>query len=172
MDRLIKRRGFTLIELLVVIVVIGVLASVTLVLYNGGQAKARDSRRLNDMQNIIGLLELYRSQNFIYPNSSNNGPGGWESSSINPSQFLQGLKASGGVTTIPVDPVNTASMEYRYYRYPAGSNGCDASRGAFFVLGVLNMESVTGTAPTSPGWSCPTRNWQTEFEWVTGAFEN
>jgi general secretion pathway protein G len=167
-----NQKGFTIVELLVVIVVIGILAAIVTVAYGGIQAKARDSRRLSDMQTIASELELYKAQNSMYTNSSNNGPGGWESSSISPSQFLQSLKLGGLVSSIPVDPVNTSSMEYRYYRYPAGSSGCDSSRGAFFVLGILDMESSTGPSPKSPGWSCPSRNWQSEFEWVTGSFEN
>jgi len=165
--------GFTIVELLVVIVVIGILAAITIVSYTGIQARSKDSRRVSDMKTIAKELELYKVQNAVYPSSSNNGPGGWESSSINPSQFLQALRTGNLVSSVPVDPINNStSMEYRYYRYPAGDAGCDASRGAFYVLGVINMESSGGTAASSPGWSCPGRNWQSEFEWVTGGFEN
>ena len=167
-----NEKGFTIVELIVVIVIIGILASVTIVAYSGIQAKTKDSRRQNDMQNIINELEIYKTQNLIYPNPSSNGPGGWESSSIDPTQFLKSLKNSGIMSTIPVDPVNSSSMEYRYFRYSAGSYSCDISRGAYFVLGVINMESSNGASPNSPGWSCPNRNWQSEFEWVTGGFEN
>lgn len=168
----IKQPGFTIVELLVVIVVIGVLAAITIVSYSGIQTRAKDSRRVGDMKTIVKELELYKVQNAFYPSSSNNGPGGWESSSINPNQFLQSLKTGNLASSVPVDPVNNStSIEYRYYRYSAGEAGCDASRGAFYVLGVIDMESSSGAAANSPGWSCPGRNWQAEFEWVTGGFE-
>lgn len=168
----LKQTGFTIVELLVVIVIIGILAAITIVSYTGVQASTRDSQRLSDMQTIIKGLEIYKLQNSIYPTSSYNGPGGWESSSINPSQFLQGLKSGGLFSTVPVDPINSStSVEYRYYRYPAGSHSCDSARGDFYVLGIIDMSSTAGASPKSPGWSCPGRNWQTEFEWVTGGFE-
>jgi prepilin-type N-terminal cleavage/methylation domain-containing protein len=168
-----KQKGFTIVELLIVIVVIGILAAITIVAYNGVQARAKDSRRLNDMQVISGGLKLYYAQNGVYPTPSFNGPGGWESSSINPSQFLQVLKTQNIISSVPVDPVNTStSIEYRYYRYAAGSYSCDATKGAYFVLGVVDMESSNGTYAGSPGWLCPGRDWQPEFGWVTGGFEN
>ena len=167
-----NRRGFTIVELLVVIVVIGILTAVTVVSYRGISERARDSRRLTDMHNITNLLELYKAQNGSYPAPSYNGPGGWESSSINPSGFLDNLKAVG-VGTIPVDPLNSStSMEYRYYRYGAGSHDCDVSLGDFYVLGIINMETSNDVDSRSPGWSCPSRDWAGEFEWVTGKFTN
>ncbi len=166
-----KQKGFTIVELLIVIVVIGILASITIVSYNGVQARAKDSRRLNDTQVIVGALQLYYAENGVYPTPSYNGPGGWESSSINPSQFLQVLKTNGIISSVPVDPVNTATAEYRYYRYPAGDYGCDAARGAYFVFGIINLESSQGPSSQSPGWLCPSRDWETEFDWVTGGFE-
>lgn len=47
------RRGFTLVELLVVIAVIGVVSSITLVGFSGSRAKARDAKRIEDLQNIL-----------------------------------------------------------------------------------------------------------------------
>jgi general secretion pathway protein G len=40
-----KQTGFTIVELLIVIVVIGILAAITLVAYNGLQDRANDSAR-------------------------------------------------------------------------------------------------------------------------------
>ena len=47
-----KQRGFTIVELLIVIVVIGVLAAITIVAYNGIQSRARDSARVSDINAI------------------------------------------------------------------------------------------------------------------------
>lgn len=48
-----KGKGFTLVELLVVIAVIGIVSSVALVGFSGSRAKARDARRISDLQNIL-----------------------------------------------------------------------------------------------------------------------
>ena len=44
-----KQFGFTIVELLIVIVVIGILAAITIVAYNGVQQKARDTKRDSDV---------------------------------------------------------------------------------------------------------------------------
>ena len=40
-----KQTGFTIVELLIVIVVIGILAAITIVAFNGVQQRARDAQR-------------------------------------------------------------------------------------------------------------------------------
>lgn len=55
--------GFTIVELLVVIVVIGILASITVVAYNGIQERARDTKRKSDVAQIVKLLATYEAQN-------------------------------------------------------------------------------------------------------------
>lgn len=79
------------------------------------------------------------------------------------------------MSQIPVDPkggTGTGCYGYNYYVYNAGSYGCDAAKGNFYVLGVRDMETSANPYPTSPGWSCPARDWQAEFDWVTGRFKN
>src|SRR3989344_6899357 len=65
-----SQAGFTLIELLVVIAIIGLLSSVVLASLNGARERARDARRLADMQQLRVALELYYSANNRYPNYS------------------------------------------------------------------------------------------------------
>ncbi len=59
--------GFTLIELLVVIAIIGLLASVVLVSLNSARAKARDTKRVADLNQFAKALELYFNSNYSYP---------------------------------------------------------------------------------------------------------
>jgi len=75
---------------------------------------------------------------------------------------------------LPVDPTGkVACSGYYYYRYPAGQMSCPANKGAFYVLGIKDMESSGNPHPSNPGFKCGIRNWQNEmeyFEWVTGKF--
>lgn len=183
-----KQRGFTIVELLIVIVVIAILAAITIVAYNGVQARGRDARRVSDMQAIVKALEMYKADNGQYPVVAYSGTGslgGWEVSAKEASgEFLAPLKNYGFSSGVPVDPINDATdadfntartnnhYTYAYYRYPAGNNGCDASRGAFYVLGIMRTDvSGNAAATNSPGFSC-SYNWQATFSWVTGGYEN
>ncbi len=56
-------KGFTIIELLVVIVVIGILASLTIVSYGNIQGNARDKSILSDLDDLDGLETQYGVKN-------------------------------------------------------------------------------------------------------------
>lgn len=55
-----RRDGFTIVELLIVIVVIGILAAITIVAYNGIQSRASDASVQSDLNAISKRMELYR----------------------------------------------------------------------------------------------------------------
>lgn len=59
--------GFTIVELLIVIVVIGILAAITIVAYNGVQQRGRDVKRSSDVSNLKKLLEMYKADVGSYP---------------------------------------------------------------------------------------------------------
>lgn len=50
--------GFTIVELLIVIVVIGILAAITIVAYNGIQARAQNASVQNDLSAMAKKIEL------------------------------------------------------------------------------------------------------------------
>lgn len=62
-----KTAGFTIVELLIVIVVIGILAAITIVAFNGVQARSRDTARITKVKDIAKALELYKVDNGRYP---------------------------------------------------------------------------------------------------------
>ena len=65
-----QKKGFTLIELLVVISIISFLSSIVLASLNTARAKARDARRMEDMQEIQKALELFANDhNGSYPST-------------------------------------------------------------------------------------------------------
>lgn len=54
------RKGFTVVELIIVIAVIGILATIALVAYNGSQNRAYDGAVQSDLDNAAGLIEAFR----------------------------------------------------------------------------------------------------------------
>jgi len=60
-------RGFTIIELGAVIVIIGILATLTLVAYGGIQNNARKAAVMSDLDNSVSVLALDLKRNGIYP---------------------------------------------------------------------------------------------------------
>ena len=60
-------RGFTIVEILVVVVVIGILAGLVLVAYNGVQDRSRASIAQTDLNNAKKRLVIYQARNGTYP---------------------------------------------------------------------------------------------------------
>lgn len=182
-----KQTGFTIVELLIVIVVIAILATISVVAYSVVQGRARDSQRLNDMKTIVQALEMYRAEHGRYPSSIATPPvatiGSYEFSAgpDGPTNFLSALVTSDTLSKVPVDPVNryasggTANFDnkvYVYLRMSAGNWGCDADKGAFYILAVQSMDTVARRHPDSPGFSCSNVDSTGRYAWVTGKFEN
>lgn len=63
-----RERGFTIVELLIVIVVIGILAAITIVAYNGVQDRAHNTARNQEAHQLANLLQTYKATNGTYPN--------------------------------------------------------------------------------------------------------
>src|SRR5690606_27135826 len=113
----------------------------SVVAYQGIQGRANDSVRRQDIALIRKTLELYKADYGRYPNAvPNPGLNAWEVS-VNLG-FLSSLSDYSSV--IPLDPANTTSKHYAYYRDGAGSHGCPASAGAFYVLRITELDVVDG----------------------------
>lgn len=165
-------RGFTLIELLVVISIIALLSSVVMSALNTAREKARDGKRLSEMRQFQLALDMYYDRFGQYPTSDGAGCGGWDTPGNG--TFIGALVTNGLLAKHLSDPVSSKDgncSNYQYYRYNAGDYGCPVNRGAYYVLMVTDLETTGNPSPRSPGWSCPTRNWQGEADWVTGKFE-
>ncbi|MFA7169971.1 MAG: prepilin-type N-terminal cleavage/methylation domain-containing protein [Candidatus Paceibacterota bacterium] len=126
-----RQKGFTLIELLVVISIIGVLSTIAMTSLNGARTKARDVKRISEIEQIQKALELYYADNGQYPVSggATSPNGGWSNSNDASWDSLQ-TKLAPYMTALPKDPVNTStgwagwSNTYTYTYYSL-SYGCE-----------------------------------------------
>ena len=97
-----KSKGFTFIEMLVVVTIIGVLSAVGVANFKVANQKARDGRRQGDLQQIRAALELYRTDQSVYPTTAEFPAAG-------------GSLAAGGTTYIsdrPGDPLDDYLYSY------------------------------------------------------------
>lgn len=122
-------RGFTITELLIVIIVIAILAAVTVVVYNGAQARSRYSAMQQDLSGINKALQLYLGDNFMYP-SFGGGSTGCVTANSSQTLSLDGMVPMY-LPKMPVFPndglngyyaycVNVARTEYKLIRLVPG----------------------------------------------------
>ena len=101
-------RGFTLVELLVVIAIIGVLSTLLLLQLNVARAKARDAKRVADINQVRSAMELYYDDMGYYP-SPNTG--------LN-------TKLANYLTKLPNDPGRTGCVLGTYDGPSTIAAGC------------------------------------------------
>jgi prepilin-type N-terminal cleavage/methylation domain-containing protein len=65
-----NQNGFTIVELLIVIVVIGILAAITIVAYNGIQQRARNAQVIAGAETYYKGLLQYAAVNSTYPTNA------------------------------------------------------------------------------------------------------
>lgn len=97
-----QEQGFTLIELLLVVAIIGLLASITLVSFDGAQRRARDVQRIQDINTFYNAMEQYKLTYGVYPGEGDTG--GEHISSRCSSDIKNDLVSSGFLSTIIEDP--------------------------------------------------------------------
>ncbi len=108
-----KNRGFTLIELLVVIAIIGLLASIVIASLATVQSKARDARRLEDVNSYQKALAMSLSTSGTYPISVS-------TTTLDGTDAVSGaLIASEDLPAAPKDPQSPV----RDYTYSSDASG-------------------------------------------------
>lgn len=104
-----RTNGFTLFELLVTISIIAVLTAVAVVSFGGMTKKARDSRRMADLEKMRIALESLKQIGSTYPSTSN---------------FSNSLIGSSLLPQIPKDPKTGSTYPYTgtNYTYQIGAS--------------------------------------------------
>ena len=145
---LLMTNGFTIVELLIVVVVIGILARIMVVSYNGVQQEAVNVRRLDDLNKVASLLALYAEENNgKYPATTNNPVANWKTVDVRTdSNCFNGSAQSDwipGMNILPQSIPNTGSLTG-----VNGNPGCYlyASNGTEYVLSAWNALAAPSTA--------------------------
>lgn len=151
-----NKKGFTLVELLVVISIISFLSTIILSSMEAARARARDSKRIQEVLEVEKALHLYYSDYGVYPLTTGNGA--WSALSV--------LVDGGYLSSVPEDPTQTSNCtdgqwvdtgcSYYYWRGKANSecNGFNYYSDFYTIKYVL--ETDEGNIPDT-GWSpgCP-----------------
>jgi type IV pilus assembly protein PilA len=103
-----RESGFTIVELLIVIVVIGILAAITIVAYNGITAKANSATARSNAESVQKVAESYNADNSLYPTAAQLIS--YSNSSQLPSALKIAATGTGGVLSGPgiIDGVTAA----------------------------------------------------------------
>lgn len=130
--------GFTLIELLIVIAIIGLLASIVMVSLNSARAKARDTKRVGDLRNLMTALEMYYDAHNFYPASAlvSNCDG-----NVAFNTALAALVSEGFLTALPVDPKGNWPYCY-FYEKPAAYSLCPGAASHDYLI-IFSTEKST-----------------------------
>lgn len=77
MMRYYSKKGFTIVELLIVIAVIAILAAITIVAYNGIQARAQYTQHVAQIDEIGKAIRLYRAEGGSMKDGVAGASGSW-----------------------------------------------------------------------------------------------
>lgn len=126
-----RRHGFTIVELLIVIVVIAILATISVVGYSGIQKKARDAKRVRDIQSIASALKMHYTDKGSYPTGNIDTA----DANFKTSAFYAAI--SPYITDVPVDPVQGNGYTYLI----AGNQSCSGATEKLTLVAVARFET-------------------------------
>lgn len=132
-----SERGFTIVELLIVIVVIGILAAIVIVAYNGVQNKAKTTKNQTNASSVQKAAEAYNADNGAYPvtlatliATTNSAPVPTTVTVVSggASDSLTALTAAQKATTVQYDITGSGTgARIRYWDFAASTPGISAN---------------------------------------------
>lgn len=167
------KKGFTLIEILVVISIISILSSILITVTQEPRLKARDARRIQELQQVRRALELYRAEHDLYPvpvDSLGNQGAARLGGTTDSTERWEDLKTLlSPYISLPTDPKNTGGSPlvnggYRYY-YTSGTGGSTYDLLAQFEsnhpqrCGIMGYIRYTGATPGAKWCKSETGAW-------------
>ena len=154
-----QTRGFTIFELMVVILVVGILAAVTLVLYNGSQDRARFGSYKNDIVRINEAITVYYGEKGVYPLGDGSSASGCITGTGN---FMPNSGLSPSYIN-PMPNVPNYKGGVNYYAYCWSGNGAD-----YKVLRLVSSGTVPSVEQDSSVTMDPNRGWRGWGFWSPG----
>lgn len=149
MQKWAKQKGFTIVELLIVIVVIGILAAITIVAYNGIQERGRVARANSDLRTLkqaIVSARINQSKQLIGVTGNGCTACGTQ---VNYEATLDALGAAAGMNLSPLKSGDPWGFKY-YIDENEGEAGSCANKD---YLGVSPARSGVPVADI-PFYSC------------------
>lgn len=135
--------GFTLVELLIVIVIIAILAAITIVSYNGVQARAYDAQRASDISTLAKALEVYYADNGSYPSCAGGGGtainSSWCTTADSSWDFLAKQLVPKYISAMPKDPISQ----------PFGANTAPWGQKNGYDYSYVGTSGYCGISPSS-----------------------
>lgn len=150
-----NQKGFTIVELLIVIVVIGILAAITLVAYNGIQNRAKASQYKSDAANIAKIAEAVNAKESGtgYPTSTADFSGGDAKLPSNIAVSVIGSTATFTPSDSNGPAIDTATGKKTYTVRSCGATGTTAGVIVYYwdpaAASGSNSKTVTAGSPTS-----------------------
>lgn len=140
--------GFTIVELLIVIVVIGILAAITIVSYNGLQTRAKLAKIQSDIAQVRKLVEAYNAEHGQYPVTAANLNPDWGTQTARTDMNCQ-----SGTRTEDWVPGLTAKLP----QSDISATGVDGHRGCYMYVSdgtryVISAWNVFSSPQTGQGY--------------------
>ncbi|MFC1638761.1 type II secretion system protein [Patescibacteria group bacterium] len=136
---MVRRQGFTLIETLIVVGILGLLAGIVMVALGGARVKARDTKRMADLNTFGRFLQL----SCPMPDA---GPGDYDIADLFAELKAKNPRIAQAVAKVPQDP-KSGSDDDTGYRYVVSDDG---KKCAFYANLENEDEEITRTNLTEP----------------------
>jgi type II secretion system protein G len=141
-----RQSGFTIVELLIVIVIIGILAGLVVTQILGATAKARDTERKTDIDQIANQLEAYYAKTGGYPSATDLGTLAWRT----PNEVSMGDSAKSMYDPSITVPASVPAT------YTFGNNTAPTAIGAYnYVPTPASCNSPTDSATPPAAGATP-----------------